>query len=182
MLARRLSRHDDGAADVTASIHRFGGQACEKSRDGVRSVPGLPGSLTDGSRIVASLAVIGWGLRQAERRSRISRMRLLRWCRNEEPADPSFLAWLGRLERAHRRLASPLAAAVPPRGNRPLLSAAGIISSLIMIGWSERQLAERMGVHRTSLRRVLERQGQIAPRASRWLEALADVHRDDPHP
>ncbi|GBR28626.1 hypothetical protein AA3271_2798 [Gluconobacter japonicus NBRC 3271] len=55
-------------------------------------------------------------------------------------------------------------------------------SALITIGWSERTLADRLGEHRTALRRLIEEQGHLPERQSRWLEALADGHRDLPRP
>lgn len=168
-------------------VHKNGGHPFGKRGDEERSALILSSvfpfrhrsSLGEVRRL---LREIGWGVRQAARRSGMSRDRITRWRDGAAAADPAFVAWLTELGSLHRRLSSPLARAVPRAGNRPDLDAAGVTCALIVIGWSERQLADRMGTHRTTLRRILEGQGLLASRESRWLEALADGHRDLPRP
>ena len=128
------------------------------------------------------LSVIGWGVRQASRRSGFSKDRIQRWQAGLGVPDPNFLKWLSALGFLHRRLHHPLARSVPPAGNRPLLNAYAVTSARITIGWSERTLAERLGEHRTALRRLINGHGLLPERESRWLEALADGHRDLPRP
>lgn len=168
-------------------IHKNGGHGCGKRGD-EEYPPLILSSVfphrhrTSLGEVRRMLREIGWGVRQAARRSGVSRDRITRWRDGVTTADPAFMAWLTELTGLHRRLSSPLARAVPRAGNRPDLDAAGVTCALIVIGWSERQLADRMGAHRTSLRRILEGQGLLPTRESRWLEALADGHRDLPRP
>ncbi len=53
---------------------------------------------------------------------------------------------------------------------------------LIILGWSERELARRTGEHRTTLRRWLAGEGQIDPSVAKWLEVLVAVHITNPCP
>jgi transcriptional regulator with XRE-family HTH domain len=53
---------------------------------------------------------------------------------------------------------------------------------LIILGWSERELARRTGEHRTTLRRWLAGEGQIDPSVAKWLEVLVAVHIANPCP
>ena len=51
---------------------------------------------------------------------------------------------------------------------------------LIILGWSERELARRTGEHRTTLRRWLAGESQIDPSVAKWLEVLVAVHVANP--
>ncbi|MBB2164527.1 transcriptional regulator [Gluconacetobacter sp. 1b LMG 1731] len=133
------------------------------------------------------LEAIGWGLRQVSRRSGFSRARITRLKsttldHDGSPAERAFRRWIADLARLHRRFYSPLSPAVPAPGNRPCLNGAGVNRALIIIGWSERFLAESLAMHRTELRRVLENGGELSPRPSRWLDVLCDGHIDLPRP
>ncbi len=132
--------------------------------------------------IATDLETIGWSLRQASRRSGFSRWQIQRWEHGAAPADPRFRSWLRELAELHSRLSSPLARAVPPPGNRLPLDGYGVTDALLTIGWSERLLAKRLGEHHTALRRLIIRNATFPARASRWLEALADGHRELPRP
>ena len=160
-------------------IPQTSGQRCGQPRAGhVDSRCVRPGHRRTALSISGELSAIGWGVRQASRRSGVSKDRILRWQSGQGIPDPEFLKWLAALGMLHRRLSHPLARAVPPVGNRPPLNGYAMTSALLTIGWSERTLAERLGEHRTALRRVLEEQGYLPERQSRWLEALADGHRE----
>ena len=133
------------------------------------------------------LEAIGWGLRQVSRRSGFSRARITRLKsttleHDGSQAERAFRRWIADLARLHRRFYSPLSPAVSPPGNRPCLNGAGVSRALIIIGWSERFLAESLAMHRTELRRVLENGGEVSPRPSRWLDVLCDGHIDLPRP
>jgi lambda repressor-like predicted transcriptional regulator len=158
-------------------IHRFGGQDCAQHIGDTGTVlydraPPVP------EAIAVMLGTIGWSVRQAERRSGVARDRIRRWRDGVAPPDPGFMAWLTALTYLHRRLASPLSPAVPPAGNRPCLPPAAITEALLVIGWSERMLARRMGEHRNAVRRILAGEQLLSARGSRWLDALADGHRE----
>lgn len=128
-----------------------------------------------------ALRSIGWSLCQVERRSRVSRHRICRWL-DGVPAEPGFVAWIAALDTLHRQLATPLSIYVTPGRNRPLPTAYEIAKARMTIGWSERQLTERGGIHRTTLRR-LDGQKRIEDwRFARWLELLTDGHSLHPHP
>nr|WP_252350153.1 transcriptional regulator [Gluconobacter cerinus] len=160
-----------------------GGQRCGQPGGGrVDSRSVRPGHRRVTLSIGSELSVIGWSARQAARRSGVSKDRILRWQDGQGQPDPHFLKWLSALGFLHRRLSHPLARAVPPPGNRPPLNGYAVTSALITIGWSERVLAERLGEHRTALRRLISSHGHLPVRESRWLEALADGHRDLPRP
>ncbi|WP_158803413.1 helix-turn-helix transcriptional regulator [Acidisoma sp. L85] len=53
---------------------------------------------------------------------------------------------------------------------------------LIVLGWSERELARRTGEHRTTLRRWLAGESDIDPAVAKWLEVLVAVHVANPGP
>jgi Helix-turn-helix len=53
---------------------------------------------------------------------------------------------------------------------------------LIILGWSERELARRTGEHRTTLRRWLAGDSDIDPTVAKWLEVLVAVHVANPGP
>ena len=164
-------------------IPQSSGQHCGQPKAGhVDSRSVRPGHMRAALSIAGELSTIGWGVRQASRRSGVSKDRILRWQSGHSIPDPDFLRWLAALGMLHRRLSHPLARAVPPAGNRPPLNGYAMTSALMTIGWSERTLAERLGEHRTALRRLIEEQGHLPERQSRWLEALADGHRDLPRP
>ncbi|MFT9091326.1 MAG: helix-turn-helix transcriptional regulator [Gluconacetobacter sp.] len=130
----------------------------------------------DSLSLARAFSVIGWTPTQAERRSRISRHRIARWLDGAMP-DPDFVRWIADLEALHRRYWSPYAETVTPGANRPAPGAYEVCVARMTIGWSERQLAERSGIHRTELRRYFAgRQGR-GWRLGRWLELLADGHR-----
>lgn len=164
-------------------IHSFRGEACGQAgeRSGFHST-GSPTLSADRSiRIRGLLDVIGWGVTQFERRSLVSRHRLARWLDGQSP-DAHVVTWLAGLAALHRRLASPLSPDVRPDGNRPLLDGYEVALARITIGWSERQLAERSGEHRTTLRRLGQPGARANWRLGRWLDLLADGHRAMPRP
>ncbi|GBQ34112.1 transcriptional regulator [Gluconacetobacter azotocaptans] len=132
-------------------------------------------------RLADAFALIGWGVCQAERRSGIARGRITRWLKGD-PADRAFLDWIGQLAALHGRLASPLSPAVTTDSNRPPLGPYEITLARLTIGWSERQLAERSGEHRTTLRRLAAGGMTGDRKIGRWLELLADGHRTWPRP
>ena len=53
---------------------------------------------------------------------------------------------------------------------------------LIILGWSERELARRTGEHRTTLRRWLGGESGIGSTVAKWLEVLVTVHVANPGP
>jgi transcriptional regulator with XRE-family HTH domain len=53
---------------------------------------------------------------------------------------------------------------------------------LIILGWSERELARRTGEHRTTIRRWLAGESEIDPAVAKWLEVLVAVHVAHPGP
>lgn len=134
-----------------------------------------------GREIQLCLSTIGWGFLQVERRSGIDRHQIRRWIRGT-PADPEFLAWLQALRGLHQRYVSPFAPTITGLGNRPSLCAHGVARACLVIGWSERTLAERAGEQRTAMRRRLYKGGLLCPRTSRWLDLLESGHRDYPRP
>ncbi|MGD0107284.1 MAG: helix-turn-helix transcriptional regulator [Rhodopila sp.] len=50
------------------------------------------------------------------------------------------------------------------------------------IGWTQRGLADRLGIHETRVRRWAGGQYQIPPDIAAWLERLAAVHARHPVP
>lgn len=168
---------DSGARPM---IHNFGGQACGEVTERFQTEAAHAPSLSSGRSLRQALLVIGWGVAQVERRSRFSRHRIARWL-SGQPDDESFVVWIGHLEALHRRLASPLSPYVRPDGNRPPLGPYEMAVARMTIGWSERQVAERSGEHRTSLRRLTHGRSHDW-RLSRWLDLLADGHRTWPCP
>lgn len=55
-------------------------------------------------------------------------------------------------------------------------------TALETIGWSQRQLAERLGVSEPTIRRQCSGRYEPDPRVLAWLEQLAKAHRDAPVP
>jgi Helix-turn-helix len=53
---------------------------------------------------------------------------------------------------------------------------------LIILGWSERELARRTGEHRTTIRRWLAGESEIDSSVAKWLEVLVAVHVANPGP
>jgi len=133
-------------------------------------------------QIDAMLGRIGWSICQAARRSHVSRDRIMRWRRGGSEPPAAFMVWLTALGGLHTRLASPLSRDVPVASNRAPMDAYAVGRALMIIGWSERRLAEHMGYHRTEVRRMLESGGRLGSRSSRWLEMLENGHRDLPCP
>lgn len=134
------------------------------------------------SLIDVRLNGIGWSVCQASRRSQISRDRIARWRHGIGEPPQSFMDWLDALHALHRRYATPLSCDVPIAGNRAPMDAYAVGRALMIIGWSERRLAEHLGYHRTELRRLLESGDRLGARSSRWLEMLENGHRDLPRP
>lgn len=50
------------------------------------------------------------------------------------------------------------------------------------IGWSQRALADRLGIHETRVRRWASGAVQIPPAVLAWLDRLAEAHRAHPAP
>lgn len=119
---------------------------------------------------------IGWNLRPLARRMGVSHRQLDRLAH-----DPILMGWLRSLAQLHHVYPHPLAASLT-LGNSPLLCPYGVMRGMIDIGWSERMLAERALEHRTILRRMLSGEARIPLRFSRWVELLAQGHRDRPMP
>lgn len=151
-------------------------------QNGVQAVTGLdkPGEEAarpaDGVLIGTALVWIGWPLQQLSRRSGYDRHEITRWMLKGGMPEP-FRLWLAALRAVHIRYPSPLATTVRPGGNRPPLGRWEVLRIQLVIGWSERQLAERLGEHRTALRRRLEAGETLDARESQWLELLEDGHR-----
>lgn len=139
------------------------------------------GRPADGVLIGTALVWIGWPLQQLSRRSGYDRHEITRWMRKGGMPDP-FRLWLTALRAVHVRYPSPFAVSVQPGGNRPPLGRWEVLRIQLVIGWSERHLAERLGEHRTALRRRLEAGGTLDMQESRWLELLEDGHRLNPRP
>lgn len=57
-----------------------------------------------------------------------------------------------------------------------------IREALAAIGWSQRQLADTLGVHETRTRRWASGRLQIPPAVAAWLEMLAHTHERHPLP
>lgn len=135
----------------------------------------------DAVLIGMALVWIGWPLQQLSRRSGYDRHEITRWMRKGGMPEP-FRAWLIALQAVHVRYPTPLALSVRPGGNRPPLGKWEVLRAQLVIGWSERQLAEKLGEHRTALRRRLDGGETLDARESRWLELLEDGHRLNPRP
>jgi hypothetical protein len=54
--------------------------------------------------------------------------------------------------------------------------------SLLILGWSERELARRTGEHRTNIRRWLSGESAVDPDVAAWLDVLTAVHVANPGP
>jgi transcriptional regulator with XRE-family HTH domain len=54
--------------------------------------------------------------------------------------------------------------------------------SLLILGWSERELARRTGEHRTTIRRWLSGESGVDPAVAQWLDVLVAVHTENPGP
>jgi transcriptional regulator with XRE-family HTH domain len=54
--------------------------------------------------------------------------------------------------------------------------------SLLILGWSERELARRTGEHRTTIRRWLSGESKVDPAVVQWLDVLVAVHTENPGP
>lgn len=119
---------------------------------------------------------IGWNLRPLARKMGVSHRQLDRLAH-----DPVLLEWLRSLAQLHQVYPHPLAASLT-LGNTPVLSPYGVMRGMIEIGWSERMMAERSFEHRTTLRRMFNGEARIPLRFSRWVELLAQGHRDRPMP
>jgi hypothetical protein len=64
----------------------------------------------------------------------------------------------------------------------PAMSSYRLSLCLIILGWSERELARRTGEHRTTPRRWLAGDSGIDPAVAKWLEVLVAVHVANPGP
>ena len=53
---------------------------------------------------------------------------------------------------------------------------------LAALRWSQRSLAELLGVHQTTARRWATGEGIVPPNVARWLEDLAAAHQAHPLP
>lgn len=53
---------------------------------------------------------------------------------------------------------------------------------LAALGWSQRGLADHLGVHETRVRRMARGALPIAPEVAAWLELLAELHLAHPLP
>ncbi|QEO18783.1 transcriptional regulator [Acetobacter vaccinii] len=157
-----------------AVIHQNGGQGCGELR-GERRDNGEQ-MQSPGLLLVSCRQTIGWTLMQMERRSGIPRSEFRRWERGQAAMPVEVRAWLCALRALHRQYASPLSASVRMGGNRQPMGPREVARACLVIGWSERVLAERMGEHRTHLRRLMERGERLTPRRSRWLDHLEDGH------
>jgi len=62
------------------------------------------------------------------------------------------------------------------------LHGARLYQCIAVIGWTERLAAERLGVHRTALRRAIAGTSSLDPERSHWLLALEAAHRAHPSP
>ncbi|WP_035979086.1 hypothetical protein [Kozakia baliensis] len=62
------------------------------------------------------------------------------------------------------------------------LHGARLYQCIVVIGWTERLAAERLGVHRTALRRAIAGTSSLDPDLSRWLLALEAAHVAHPAP
>lgn len=70
----------------------------------------------------------------------------------------------------------------PPESPSIRLAGRRLFLCLTRIGWSERLAAERLGIHRTSLRRAIDGSSQLAPDLSAWLLDLEAAHLARPSP
>lgn len=157
-----------------AVIHQNGGQGCGEPR----GEPGNNGEQghSAGLLLASCRQTMGWTLMQLERRSGIPRSEFRCWARGQAAMPVEVRVWLCALRALHRQYPSPLSASVRMGGNRPPMGPREVARACLVIGWSERVLAERMGEHRTHLRRLLERGERLDPRRSRWLDHLEDGH------
>lgn len=55
-------------------------------------------------------------------------------------------------------------------------------AALESIGWTQRGLAERLGIHETRTRRWATGQYKIPPNVAEWLQRLAAAHEAAPWP
>ncbi|WP_227004365.1 hypothetical protein [Kozakia baliensis] len=62
------------------------------------------------------------------------------------------------------------------------LHGARLYRCIVVIGWSERLAAERLGLHRTALRRAIAGTSSLAPDLSGWLLDLEAAHLAHPSP
>jgi plasmid maintenance system antidote protein VapI len=53
---------------------------------------------------------------------------------------------------------------------------------LDLIGWTQRGLADHLGVHETRTRRWAAGHYPVPPEVALWLERLAKAHADNPAP
>ena len=64
----------------------------------------------------------------------------------------------------------------------PVMSPHRLLRCLIVLGWSERELARRIGRHQTTIRRWTEGISVVDCDVAEWLEALARFHTTHPAP
>ena len=68
--------------------------------------------------------------------------------------------------------------------NEPIarLSGRALGLHLLTIGWTERELARRLGRSQSDVARIGQGQGALLPNESAWLVCLSDFHRQHPAP
>ncbi len=64
----------------------------------------------------------------------------------------------------------------------PVMSPRRLLVCLVVLGWSERELARRLGRHQTTIRRWVDGGSAVDREVAAWLEALADFHARHPAP
>lgn len=64
----------------------------------------------------------------------------------------------------------------------PVMSPHRLLRCLIVLGWSERELAHRIGRHQTTVRRWTDGISLVDCEVAEWLEALARFHAAHPAP
>ena len=62
------------------------------------------------------------------------------------------------------------------------MNATRLRECLEAMGWSQRGLAEMLGLHETRVRRWARGLGDVPPEVAAWLETLAAVHAAHPMP
>ena len=64
----------------------------------------------------------------------------------------------------------------------PVMSPRRLLVCLIVLGWSERELARRLGRHQTTIRRWVDGSSAADREVAAWLEALVGFHASHPAP